>query len=151
MEYVYIATTDSYYPKAVTLRITAFFKGMKDALALINDADEAIGIHLVTIDNQHVIGTGRLNIKEKTAIISQMAIDPMHRNQGIGHTILSMLMEQAMAADVTTIELSARKTAISFYEKKGFIPTGTIYRSAKTGILHQKMTYKVVATNSIVV
>ncbi len=86
---------------------------------------------------------GRLNIEDNTSIISQMAIDSNFQKQGIGAKILKELIRYSKTKGISKIELSARETALGFYEKFNFKGFGEKYPSLKTGIIHQKMELKV--------
>ncbi|GAB1855413.1 GNAT family N-acetyltransferase [Flavobacteriaceae bacterium MHTCC 0001] len=131
------------YTDAVVIRKELFFKNMKNSSELINDDYESSGIHLVCLnDDDEVVGTGRLNIKDNTSIISQMAIASNFQKQGIGAKILKELIKYGEDKDVSKTVLSARKTAIGFYKKFNFKPVGPLYPSLKTGIIHQKMELK---------
>lgn len=135
----FITSKEAYYKSAVQIRIAAFFKDMPNTTCLINDDFESDGIHVVYLKNHTVLGTGRLNIVAKKAVISQMAVDPNSQKKGVGRNILNALIKKAIRFKINTIELEARQTAIDFYSKFNFIPAGTIYPSKKTGIIHQKM------------
>ncbi|WP_052444667.1 GNAT family N-acetyltransferase [Flammeovirga sp. OC4] len=133
-------TQHTFYSEAKQIRIKCFFEGLENAEHFINDPFEQDGFHLVCLNDQEkVIGTGRLNIVDKTGIISQMAIAPENQNQGIGKIILHKLIEKSKMLDVDQIKLSARLTAQSFYVKKGFKPLGNVYPSKKTEIMHIDM------------
>lgn len=137
---LYIDKNHRFYEQAVEIRIACFFRGMRNSTDLINDAFEEKGSHLIYLNDQdQVLGTGRLNIKNTKAIISQMAIDFPSQKKGIGTLILLELLQKCKEKEVTVIELSARKTAIAFYEKYGFKVDGKEYASKKTGVIHQKM------------
>ncbi|NME67825.1 GNAT family N-acetyltransferase [Flammeovirga aprica] len=136
----YITLEDGLYDKAKSIRIQCFFEGYENAEQLINDSAEKNGIHLVSLNEKgEVTGTGRLNLENTTAIISQMAINPIYQNQGIGGLILDELILKSKSLGVDKIRLSARVTAQSFYSKKGFKEEGEVYPSKKTGIQHVDM------------
>ncbi|GGD14627.1 N-acetyltransferase [Hyunsoonleella pacifica] len=138
----YITIEDPLYQKAVAIRKEQFFKNMKNSSDLINDALESDGLHLVCLNENEVVGTGRLNIEDNTGIISQMAVNTNFQKQGIGAKILKALIEYSEEKGVTKIVLSARETALGFYSKFNFKPVGELYPSLKTGIIHQKMELK---------
>ena len=112
---------------------------MENRPDLINDVFEQKGIHLVCLDGDDVIGTGRLNIDNKTSVISQMAIKSTYQKQGVGVKILKELVRYSKEKELFVIKLSARETALAFYEKFGFVVVGDKYPSQKTGIIHQQM------------
>ncbi len=116
---------------------------MKNSSDLIQDDFESNGIHLVCLDNDEVIGTGRLNIEKSMSIISQMAIKASHQKQGVGAKILNELIKYSKEKEVINIKLSARGTALVFYKKFNFLAYGDKYPSQKTGIIHQQMVLKI--------
>ena len=93
----------------------------------------------IAIENQKVIGTGRLTTQKKKAIISQMTVLPYFQKQQVGKQIVRYLLDKAISLNITTVELSARITALDFYKKYHFISVAEVYASNKTGVLHQKM------------
>ncbi|MDO5972326.1 GNAT family N-acetyltransferase [Flavivirga aquimarina] len=142
-ELSYITTKSPLYKEAVEIREQLFFKNMENSLDLINDDFELEGIHLVCLNEDEVIGTGRLNIEKEISMISQMAIKSSYQKQGIGAKILKELIRFSIEKGISKIELSARETAITFYEKFNFKPMGDKYPSNKTGIIHQSMVLKI--------
>ncbi len=138
----FITSESQFYQEAINIRIEAFFNKFDNALNLINDPLEKESIQIIYIEKGNILGTGRLNIASKKAIISQMAIRYTYKNKGIGSTILKALIDTSKQLNVTEIELSARETAIQFYRKFGFETFGRLYPSKKTGIIHQKMKLK---------
>ena len=139
MEFKYIDIESVYYDEAVTLRKRLFFNKMKNSNELINDDYELKGIHLICLYKNEVVGTGRLNIENKTSIVSQMAIKKACQNKGIGAEILRKLITYSEEKKVNKVELNARETAIPFYQKYDFKTFGNKYPSKKTQIIHQKM------------
>ncbi len=134
-----IHINSSEYKTAVALRIAAFFKDMPNAEALINDAYEAQAEHIVCLENDIVIGTGRLHVANGEGVISQMAVAVSHKNKGVGTCILKKCMAICKAKGITTVTLAARCTALAFYKRFNFEVVGEVYPSKKTGILHQNM------------
>lgn len=139
MKLKFIDTNSTFYPQAVAIRIDSFFIGLPNAIELINDVYEKKAIHIIYLEEENILGTGRLHLKNDKAIISQMAIHKGYRKQGIGSSILQALIKKAEILQVSKIELSARETALEFYKKYGFETFGELYPSKKTGIIHQKM------------
>lgn len=135
----YITTESNLYQKAVEIRIEQFFKNMENSSTLINDNYELEGIHLVCLNGEKVIGTGRLNIEGATSVVSQMAIASNFQKKGIGTKILKEFIKYSENKGFSKTILSARETAIEFYKKFNFIPVGELYPSLKTGVIHQKM------------
>jgi len=131
----------SLYLEGVTLRKALFFKNYENANELIQDSFEESGTHVIALNSkENVIGTGRLNFIDKTAIISQMTVAISFQQTGIGSKILEFLIDKSFYDPyITTIQLSARLTALGFYKKFNFKEKGNSFPSKKTGVLHQKM------------
>ena len=140
----YVNLNDELYNQAKKVRINCFFLEMDNSEELINDEFEKNAIHIVFLNtNKQVIGTGRLHTVNSTGIISQMAVSKENQKAGIGKKILNELICKCWSTGITQIELSARETAIEFYQKSGFTVFGNKYPSQKTGIIHQKMSLTV--------
>lgn len=70
--------------------------------------------------------------------LRQMAIDPERRAQGLGARILAFAEQACAARGYRQIVLSARETAVGFYEKAGFVSKGAPF--VEIGLPHRKMT-----------
>ena len=68
-----------------------------------------------------------------------MTVLPYFQKQQVGKQIVRYLLDKAISLNITTVELSARITALDFYKKYHFISVAEVYASNKTGVLHQKM------------
>ncbi len=130
------------YDQAVALRIDLFFSDFENPESMINDKHESHATHVAYLRDDQVIGTGRLHLTDDRAVISQMAIDPSYQRQGIGSAILMDLINRSQNNNMSEIRLSARITALSFYENHDFVATGDHYPSQKTGVIHQEMILK---------
>lgn len=139
MEFKFVAIDSKEYQEGILVREKLFFKDFPNAQMLLNDGYEQNSIHLVAVDNDQVIGTGRLTILKSIALISQMTVLPNWQRKSVGAKLLQLLIKEAESMKVSVIELSSRITAQEFYRKHGFIPVGEVYPSVKTGVLHQKM------------
>jgi len=138
MEYQFIHTSHSLYPDAVALRIKTFFKGISRLDELIYDVMEPKSLHLVCVDHQEVVGTGRLTFLDREGIISQMAVDQAYRRMGIGREILHQLTESCKDHGFSRVTLNARVSTMEFYLKSGFKPVSNNVFS-KSGLIHPKM------------
>ncbi len=139
IEYKFIAYGNTHYKEAVALRIALFFNNMPNALSLINDSEEEKSIFLVALKNDSLVGVGRLTIDGEIGVISQMAVEPKEQGKGIGKEISTVFVHTCKELKLKKVVLSARKTAIAFYENVGFIPEKDFYASKKTGVLHKNM------------
>lgn len=59
-----------------------------------------------------------------TSYIEWMATDPSSRGEGIGAQVLSRLLDELRALDVTSVDLNSSDAAIEFYRRAGFAPEG---------------------------
>ena len=143
MKLIFVNTENALYKDAIAIRTKLFFDKMPNSLALINDSFEAKGKHLVCLIGNEVIGTGRINFDNETSIISQMAVKSAYQKQGVGGKILNELVRYSKEKNLSKIKLSARETALAFYEKFGFVAIGDKYPSKKTGVTHQQMALKI--------
>ena len=139
MEFNFVEINSDYYQQGLKIREQLFFANFVNAQELLNDEYEQESIHLVAKHKERVLGTGRLTIIKNKAIISQMTVLLKFQKQNVGKQLLSCLLEKAISLNSTTVELSARLTALDFYKKSGFLPVGEVYASVKTGISHQNM------------
>jgi len=67
----------------------------------------------------------------------QVAVDPTLQSRGVGTFMVIESEHIATHQGYKKIELSARKTAVEFYEKLGYSTIGDIY--TEVGIEHLKM------------
>lgn len=140
MKFIFIDQNNVYYKQAIDIRISIFFSEFDNASILIKDKFENESLQLICLNEKDkVIGTGRLTLANNCGIISQMVIDKKYQKKGIGRRILEILISKCYELNVREITLSARKTAIKFYEKFDFRTYGELYSSKKTGIIHQNM------------
>lgn len=90
------------------------------------DDREADSIHVMAITKNAVIaGVGRLHFNSiSEAQIRYMAVSTSHQRQGIGTRILAALEDRARQLGASVIVLDARETALGFYTRHGYTPTG---------------------------
>lgn len=119
MKYIFINNKSPYYHQAVSIRASLFFDGMANIDALINDAFEADGLHLIRLEEKTntVLGTGRLNIQNEVGIVSQITIIKEFQQTGVGKKLMKVLINKCVELKLNQITLSARETVISFYKK----------------------------------
>ena len=90
------------------------------------DDREADSIHIMAIaKNAAVTGVGRLHFNSiSEAQIRYMAVSTGHQRHGIGSRILTVLEGKARQLGAAVIVLDARETALGFYTRHGYTPTG---------------------------
>lgn len=128
------------YNKAVQLRRDFLFQGVENPEQYLQDPWEQRSIHTVIEDNGIVLGVGRLTFDEDgNGIISQMAVKPDLRKKYVGSTIVEHLVKLCVFKAAKKVYMSARVSAVGFYEKQGFNTIGAEFTSPKTGIIHVSM------------
>ena len=100
-----------------------------------DDQDDQAYHVLVEDRDKKTVGCGRLTADGH---IGRMAVLKAHRGQGIGRTMLEILMGVARDRDFGVVALSAQTYAVPFYETHGFRVEGDEYEEA--GIPHRRMT-----------
>jgi len=99
------------------------------------DGRDADCRHVLAIDSEGTpIGSARL---DGTGKIGRMAVVADYRGRGVGTAMLNAIMDHGRASEITDFHLSAQITAVDFYKKMGFQPTGDKFLEA--GIEHINM------------
>jgi len=102
------------------------------------DGSDTDFIHvLATNKNGQPVGTARINRKGR---IGRMAVLKSYRRQGIGRKMIQALMDYGRKNSITDFHVSSQVTAVGFYEKMGFEPSGEEFLEA--GIKHINMKLK---------
>ena len=91
---------------------------------------------LITDADNQPIATGRIGPDGR---IGRMAVLKEYRGQGVGSALLTALLDYARQEHYAGIYLHAQLTAISFYEKHGFMVKGEQFMDA--GIPHRNMIF----------
>lgn len=84
------------------------------------------------------IGTGRLSPEGK---LGRLAVVREWRHQGVGQSLVRIMIEKARQLGLTTMTASAQLAVLDFYTKLGFTPVGAVFTEA--GIPHQTVTFVV--------
>lgn len=115
MEIVITQVGGPYYEDTVRLRQRI----LRDPLGLVLDTSGDHGrVFFVAIEQGRVVGTVALEGGKLRA----MAVDAQTR--GIGRLLVARLEEEARARGLARIDLHARRTAVGFYEKLGYVAEG---------------------------
>ena len=102
-----------------------------------DEFDES-SIHVLITLKDQPIACARL---KPDGQIGRMAVLAAHRNKGTGSRMLEFILKKAAETNREDVYLHAQETAISFYEKHGFIAVGDIFYEAN--IPHREMLRKV--------
>jgi len=100
---------------------------------------------LVSIEDGKPVATARLHNNKSVTHIGRMAVLKPYRQQGVGTLMLETLLEQAQLNGVKEVAINAQTTAITFYQRLGFMSVGDEFDDA--GIPHYKMTLKLGQNN----
>jgi predicted GNAT family N-acyltransferase len=99
---------------------------------------DATAVHALSRDEAgRVVATGRLLVRDRTAVIGRMAAEAALRGRGHGSAVLAELQRQAARLGAREVELHAQISARGFYERAGYAVVGEEYVEA--GIVHVTM------------
>ena len=135
-----VSIGEKLYEQGVQIRRDYLFNGIENPNQYLQDPWEKKSIHVVVELDKKVLGVGRLTYDEDgNGIVSQMAVKPEFRKRNIGFMILEHLIKLCVFKGSEKVYLSARESAVGFYEKIGFSVIGAKFPSPKTGIIHVSM------------
>lgn len=121
------------------LRHSVFVMEQNVPVEIERDPLDATAIHGVALDQNGIVGTGRLIIEENgNALVGRMAVDQTMRRKGIGAKLLIFLEEEAKSHGAKLVTLHAQTYVKSFYTKHGYREEGEPFIEA--GIEHILMT-----------
>lgn len=126
-------------PSLRAIRTQVFIQEQKVPKDMEWDGEDEHAQHALasTMDN-HPIGTARLLLQGGIAHIGRMAVLPEWRGQGVGSTLLALMLGAAQARGATAVFLNAQTSAVGFYVRAGFVAEGEEFLDA--GIPHLRMT-----------
>jgi predicted GNAT family N-acyltransferase len=102
------------------------------------DGSDPDYIHVLAYDkNGRPVGTARINRKGR---IGRMAVLKDYRRQGIGRKMIQALMDYGRKNSITNFHVSSQVSAVGFYRKMGFEPSGEEFLEAT--IMHINMKLK---------
>lgn len=82
------------------------------------------GLGVVSLHEGVLCGFGLLTVWPRAAEISDLIVNPTHRNQGVGSAIIAYLTGTARRLRVETLEIGAAMTnprAMALYRRLGFV------------------------------
>lgn len=128
-------------PYAYPIRHQVFVEEQSVPVELELDEFDIESWHALCLVKNLPVGTGRL-VKEFRGHecwgrIGRMAVLNAYRGQHFGLSILDALIDKARDLEMSHLYLHAQVSAISFYEKRGFVIHGDMFDEA--GISHQEM------------
>lgn len=109
---------------AMNLRKKVFVKEQEIPLSLELDGNDGRSMHVVAINDEKVVGTGRLTIENERGIISRIAIEKEYRSIGLGKKIILLLEQEAKDKKVKKLVLTPHKYLEEFYKSLGYLEYG---------------------------
>ena len=98
------------------------------------DAEDAIALHFVVLDQHQPIATARLLNNNS---VGRVAVLKEYRGKGIGRLLMLEIIQQAKHQQREFLKLSSQVHAIAFYQSLGFNVQGDEYLDC--GIPHVDM------------
>ena len=121
-----------------SVRRAVFIEEQNISESIELDGKDPDCFHVLASDKKGCpVGTARMDGKGK---IGRMAVLQNYRRQGIGRKMIQVLMDYGKENAITGFYLSAQITAVGFYRKMGFEPSGEEFIEA--GIKHINMKLK---------
>ena len=137
MTEVRVARSSSEVDEALELRRRVFVGQQGVTLEADRDGLDSSALHVVAVDDGHVVGTCRVVFDDGLARLGRMAVEDALRGRGLGAAILAEAETQARAAGATRIRLHAQVAARALYERGGFEVKGEEF--LEEGIPHLTM------------
>ena len=125
---------------AYAIRHAVFVEEQGIAEELEIDACDPIAEHALAFIDGQSVGTARVYLDGQDpsiARIGRMAVLKAFRGQGIGTALLGEVVRAGMIRGASVFELHAQQSAVPFYAKLQFKPSGVPFD--EVGILHQRM------------
>ena len=134
---VRVASNSSEVGEALELRRRVYVGEQGVTLEADRDGLDPGALHIVAVDEGHIVGTCRLVFEDELARLGRMAVEPELRGRGLGAAILAEAEQQARAAGAHRIRLHAQLAAQSLYSRGGFVVQGDEFM--EEGIPHVTM------------
>ena len=123
---------------ALCLRERVFVVEQGVPAELERDAHDATAHHVVLLDAEVAVGTGRVRLIAPTlAKIERVAVDAARRGHGVGRRVMDALEARARSLGATTARLAAQESALGFYDRLGYVAHGERFWDA--GLPHRWM------------
>ena len=117
------------------IRHRVFIEEQKVPESLEWDEFDDSSSHFIVLYKHEAIAAARLKLDGQ---IGRMAVLPNYRNKGVGSALLQFILNNIDRRNLTQVYLHAQTTAITFYERMGFVSHGGIFHEAN--IPHREMT-----------
>jgi predicted GNAT family N-acyltransferase len=118
------------------VRTAVFIDEQRVPLELEFDDRDALCRHVLALEGERPIGTGRIDVGYGGKI-GRVAVLESARRNGVGNAIMARLHEIAREQGLTRLWCHAQLTAVPFYEHLGYRSLGPVFDEA--GIDHVRM------------
>ena len=106
-----------------------------------DDADDS-ALHVVAVDGDELLGTGRLVDAGEHARLGRIAVADSAQGRGIGRLVVSELEQQASRLGLSVVRLHAQEQVVGFYERLGYATQGA--PDVEAGIRHRWMSKELI-------
>ena len=126
------------YLAAVGLRDRMLRRPLGLTLSIEELARESAHRHFVLVDGASVVACLMVvPVAAGVVQIRQMAVDDARQGTGLGRLLMSETERLLASEGIGEVFLHARETAIGFYTRLGYAPSGE--RFTEVGLVHQRM------------
>lgn len=126
-----------WYHKGLALREEVFIQEQKVPFEDEHDGKDESATHLISIQNNQVVGVLRILWLPEHAKIGRFAVKKSLRDQGVGSRLFQFALSYIEQKGQDKIMLEAQIDRVAFYENFGFEAYGDEYLDA--GIVHRAM------------
>ena len=144
VEFVILNRDESLYQEALDLRFNLFFEPANLPRDVLFDDNETRSTHLALTQDGALLAYLRITeASDKHFQLSQMVVTPKHQGKGLGRRLVTEAIQYLRVRSATDVTLSARLHAIRLYTSVGFVVSGNVYLSKRTGVEHINMHLKI--------
>ncbi|HMV41302.1 MAG TPA: GNAT family N-acetyltransferase [Leptospiraceae bacterium] len=122
---------------AFSIRKKVFVEEQKVLLSEEYDEFEDESIHILAYYQDSPVGTARMRKTDKGIKLERFSVLRDYRKLGIGSALVKNLLTKCLNELESNVYLYAQLSALTFYQKHGFIAKGEIFLDA--GIEHIEM------------
>lgn len=137
LQFKIITSNSSWYKQAIALRETILRAPLGLQFAPEDLFKEKDHIHIVGLLNEEVVATCMLVMQGDTCKMQRVAVKAELQGMHVGSQMLAFFENYAGEQSVKEIYCHARKTAVPFYLKNGYVTEGEEF--IETTIPHIKM------------